>query len=82
MAFGGAPPLETNPSTAPAPASLLKPLLELTYRDARDRLMQDFQQAYFTRLLERSDGNVSKAAALARMSRTHLIQMIKQHKIR
>ncbi|MEL7371214.1 MAG: sigma 54-interacting transcriptional regulator [Myxococcota bacterium] len=82
MAFGGAPPLETHPSTAPAPASLLKPLLELTYRDARDRLMQDFQQAYFTRLLERSDGNVSKAAALARMSRTHLIQMIKQHKIR
>ena len=84
LAFGEAPPIERTEVTGAAQGggTLSAALLERPYREARDTVLQDFQQAYFARLLERSDGNVSKAANMARMNRPHLIQLLKRYGLR
>jgi len=46
---------------------------------ARAKLLHDFEERYLTSLLERSGGNVSKAAREARMDRSHLIDLLQRH---
>ncbi|AKF09841.1 sigma 54-interacting transcriptional regulator [Sandaracinus amylolyticus] len=54
-------------------------LLELSYRDARARLLADFEQRYVRALLERAEWNVRRAARLASMDRSYLIDLMKKH---
>ncbi|HEY5240470.1 MAG TPA: sigma-54 dependent transcriptional regulator, partial [Polyangiaceae bacterium] len=53
-----------------------------TYRDARDAVLADFEASYLVKLLERAQGNVSKAARLASMDRSHLTQLLQKHGLR
>ncbi len=53
-----------------------------TYRDARDSVLADFEKSYLVKLLERAQGNVSKAARLASMDRSHLTQLLQKHGLR
>jgi DNA-binding NtrC family response regulator len=53
--------------------------LELSYRDARARVVERFEHTYVKRLLERHGGNVSAAARSARMDRTYLIDLVRKH---
>ena len=51
--------------------------LDLKYHDARDTLVRDFQRVYFERLLELHGDNVTHAAKAAKLSRPHLVQILK-----
>ncbi|HEU5058633.1 MAG TPA: helix-turn-helix domain-containing protein, partial [Kofleriaceae bacterium] len=45
---------------------------ELTYKQARDQAVGQFERHYFERLLRRTDGNLSEAARIAGLDRSNL----------
>ena len=60
-----------------APAALaLEADLSLPYKDARAQVVDAFEARYLEALLARANGNVSAAARLARMTRSHLNDLI------
>lgn len=61
---------------APAPA-----LPTLSYRSARDRVLRDFDRAYLTDLMHRSQGNVTRAAEIAGKERRALGKLLKRYAI-
>jgi DNA-binding NtrC family response regulator len=61
--------MATGDHSAPIPA----------YKDARAKLLHDFEHDYLTRLMSDSGGNVSRAARTARMDRSHLIDLLHRH---
>jgi DNA-binding NtrC family response regulator len=48
------------------------------YKEAKEQLLQAFDQHYVSSLLDRHHGNVTKAAAAAGLSRKHLHDMIRK----
>jgi DNA-binding NtrC family response regulator len=61
------------------PATDLQPnYRNLTYREAKSI----FEKAYLTQLLEQTGGNLSQAARLAELDRTHLRNKLKSLGIR
>jgi transcriptional regulator with GAF, ATPase, and Fis domain len=48
------------------------------YKDAKEQIIQTFDQIYVSALLDRHHGNVTKAAATAGLSRKHLHDLIKK----
>ncbi|HEX7836904.1 MAG TPA: sigma 54-interacting transcriptional regulator, partial [Kofleriaceae bacterium] len=67
---------------APAPAAGLavigdEPLPP--YKDQRAAVVRDFERAYLGRLMAQAAGNVSQAARIARMDRSHLIDLLHRH---
>jgi DNA-binding NtrC family response regulator len=79
LAMGEPPPLDAAPGETVDPIARV---LELGYRDARQRLLHDFEAQYLAALLERNDGNISRAARAAGMDRSHLAEMLSRHKLR
>ena len=57
-------------------------LMLMSYLEARDKLVHDFQRRYLVRLLERSGTNASEAARKAKMNRSHLLELLKRHGLR
>ncbi len=49
------------------------------YKDARAVHVKDFEVAYLTRLMADAGGNVSKAARIGKMDRSHLIDLLQRH---
>lgn len=49
-----------------------KELTDLSYKDAKKSVLDDFEQRYFSNLLRKSKGNVSRAADLAQIHRKNL----------
>ena len=62
--------------------SAVRRLSKLSYKDARNALLHDFEIFYLQQLMDQCRGNVSKAARDAKMNRSYLIQMLKRHDIR
>jgi len=54
--------------------------LELPLRDLRERVATLVDQEYLTRLLERCDQNVARAAAIAGVNRTYLYRLLGKHR--
>ncbi len=52
---------------------------ELSFRQAKQRIVDAFEHRYISRLLERSEGNVRKAARDARMDRSYLMELVRRH---
>jgi DNA-binding NtrC family response regulator len=77
LTMGEPPPLADSPSAGDGDPFLA--LLPLAYKQARAKLLYDFEERYLTSLLERSGDNVSKAAREARMDRSHLIDLLQRH---
>ncbi len=86
IATGEAPAIDRDVSRAVTSRAgfdeLFAPLLSLGYKEARATLLEAFEARYFEGLLERAEGNVSRAAREARIDRSHLIDLLKRHGIR
>jgi transcriptional regulator with GAF, ATPase, and Fis domain len=65
-----------------ANAILLDELVGRRYDDARAELIDRFEVAYITALLERNDGNVSQAARDSGMHRSYLTKLLRRHQLR
>jgi DNA-binding NtrC family response regulator len=74
----GPQPLEGDHGPSPSPAAA-DPGELLPYRDHRAAVVRDFEYGYLVRLLAQAAGNVSHAARLARMDRSHLIDLLHRH---
>jgi DNA-binding NtrC family response regulator len=51
---------------------------ELPFKEAKDKLMEDFQTAYISRLLTKHGGNVSKAARDSGVKRQYLHRLMRE----
>jgi DNA-binding NtrC family response regulator len=67
----GAPVRTESPASAVA-----------TYREARAAALQRFEAEYLRDLVERSGGNASEAARIARMDRPYLLTLLRKHGLR
>ena len=70
---GGAPPLE------PALSVDDEALADLPYKEAKEQVVDAFTRRYLEQLLERHDGNVSRAADEAGLGRNHLTRLLQKH---
>jgi transcriptional regulator with GAF, ATPase, and Fis domain len=53
-----------------------------SYKNARGRVLADFERRFVTQLLSDARGNVALAARLGQMDRTYLIKLIQRHGLR
>jgi transcriptional regulator with GAF, ATPase, and Fis domain len=53
----------------------------LPFKEAKSKVVDAFERAYLTDLIEQAGGNVSKAARTARLDRHHLKDLLKKHGI-
>ena len=49
------------------------------YKDQRAAVVREFEHSYLTRLMAQAAGNVSHAARIAKMDRSHLIDLLQRH---
>ena len=88
LAMGEPAPIDEGvggPSDGNAPSGKsisVGALFGLPYKDARASVLAEFERAYLTDLVEKAEGNVSKAAREASMDRSHLWDMLRRHKLR
>jgi DNA-binding NtrC family response regulator len=54
-------------------------LFEQPYHDARERIIAEFEQRYLSEVIQRADGNMSKAARVAGVDRTTLYRLMQKH---
>jgi DNA-binding NtrC family response regulator len=80
LALGETP--ELGGPAAARPDSPDPALFELGFRDAKRRVVDDFERAYVAALLERSGGNLRQAARDARMDRSYLMELVKRHRLK
>ncbi len=72
-------------SRAAPPASFDEALFAQPFKDAKQQMVDGFEREYFSRLLDRTDGNLSRAAAEAGITRYYLRELLKRlgmHKVR
>ena len=53
-------------------------VLDLSYKQARDAVMRNFETRYVPHVLERAGGNIAKAARDADMDRSHLMELMRR----
>jgi len=68
-----------EPAAAPAFASDEPGQPVLPYKDQRAAVVREFEHSYLVRLMAQADGNVSHAARIAKMDRSHLIDLLHRH---
>lgn len=59
------------------PAGPAEGMFALPYKDARDKLLEDFQASYLSRLLAKHEGNVSRAAQDSGVKRQYLHRLMR-----
>ncbi|AWV87966.1 sigma 54-interacting transcriptional regulator [Bradymonas sediminis] len=71
---------EKPPVVLESAASMAGLALEqgLPFKDAKNRLIEEFEKSYWMRLLEQSDGNVSEAARIAGVHRKSVEYILKK----
>lgn len=74
----GASPAAADEPAPPAAANSLVYDEELPFKEAKNALVAEFESRYWTNLLQRTDGNVSKAARLAGVHRKSVEYILKK----
>ena len=74
-----APLVPASVSITAASAQPLAPLTATCFRQAKARVIADFERAYITELLARAGGNISVAARLAGKERSRLGKLMRKH---
>ncbi|MEM9691425.1 MAG: Fis family transcriptional regulator, partial [Myxococcota bacterium] len=71
---------DIEPDYEPSTLGLPYPGIDqpLPFKEAKRRLLTSFQRAYVDALLHRHDGNLSRAAKEAELSRKHLYQLLRK----
>ena len=69
LALRGPDAPEAKGATATTPA----------FKDAREKLLHDFERAYLEALLARHRGNLSAAAREAKLSRSYFYELLERH---
>ena len=64
---------------AASPAAFGSGVLDLDYHSAREHVLSSFEMEYLTRVVQRSDGNISDAARAAGVDRTTLYRLMEKH---
>jgi DNA-binding NtrC family response regulator len=74
--------VELPPGSGPAifAAALLKP--GLAFKGAKQTVVDAFEAAYLQALLERNDGNITRSANEAGLTRYHLRELLKRHGVK
>ncbi|MEK7705935.1 MAG: sigma 54-interacting transcriptional regulator [Myxococcota bacterium] len=54
--------------------------LDVSYRDARARSLLEFEARFLDRLMQAAGNNISQAARLAQMDRSHLSELLSRHR--
>jgi len=70
------------PAATPTGAERVIPLeadCALPFKEAKEKLLDEFEAAYFRRLFAQSNGNVSAIARAAGIDRKHLYTLMKKH---
>jgi DNA-binding NtrC family response regulator len=60
-------------------AAATTPELDLPFKEAKERLIEGFERDYLKGLLERCEGNVSRASREAGIDRVYLRKLLKKH---
>jgi DNA-binding NtrC family response regulator len=68
---------ETNPDIGMEKADLVE-----TYKEAKDRMVNQFTHDYITRLLEKTGGNITRAAEMSGLGRASLWKIMNRLAIR
>jgi len=84
LALGEAPTFaHPRPEHAPAlPDAVADGLLDLPFREAKAQLVDSFERRYVARWLERTDGNLAKAARETGLDRSYLTDLGRKHGLR
>jgi DNA-binding NtrC family response regulator len=69
----------TFPANAQQMSAVETPLP--SYRQAKSQVLQEFNQAYLSQLLRRTNGNITKAAQLAGKERRAFGKLLKRYRI-
>lgn len=60
-------------------AALLEP--GVTFKEAKQQVLDNFERAYLARLLDRNKGNITRSAHEAGLTRYHLRELLKRHNL-
>lgn len=72
----------SRPPPAPGGVQVTEDLVQLPFKEAKEKLLDVFEARYIEALLARHDGNVSRAAQEAGVDRNHLARLAKKHGLR
>ena len=72
-------PAEANTEPTLPAVELPSAIMDEQYHIAKELVIAHFEKAYLARLVERSGGNMSKAARLASIDRTTIYRMMDRH---
>jgi DNA-binding NtrC family response regulator len=86
---GGALPIEvsgdigtaTNDPENYQPGGMSKDVLEKPFKEAKGLLVESFEREYLTHLLQRHNGNISRAALEAGIDRNYIHRLVKKYNI-
>jgi DNA-binding NtrC family response regulator len=86
---GGALPIEvsgdvgtaTNDAGSYNPGGMSKDVLEKPFKEAKGLLVESFEREYLTHLLQRHNGNISRAALEAGIDRNYIHRLVKKYGI-
>ena len=69
---------QAEPDGAEAAGELSEELYAMPFKEAKQQVVDDFERAYFKRLLAKTDNNLSRASAEAGITRYYLRELLKR----
>jgi transcriptional regulator with GAF, ATPase, and Fis domain len=83
LVFASAAPDRTR-ARSEASASIEPPaasLFAVPFRDAKDGAIERWERRYLTQLMREAEGNISRAARMVQVDRSHLRDLLRRHQI-